>query len=106
MFQVQAKLAALNIQLQDITKGKEKREQVLCITCKTKGHHKDEFPTFTQYLQEEMPNPLPTGGLWCEICKTPRHDPYHCPMMQKYQKFLKSTFYNFYKSIGHEDKDC
>jgi hypothetical protein len=53
-----------------------------------------------------MPNPLPTGGLWCELCKTPGHDPYHCPMMQKYQTMPKSTFCNFCKSVGHEDKDC
>jgi len=53
-----------------------------------------------------MPNPLPTGGLWCEICKTPRHYPYHCPMMQKYQIVPKSTFCNFCKFVGHEDKDC
>jgi len=27
-------------------KGKDKREVVLCTTCKTSGHHKNEFPTF------------------------------------------------------------
>jgi hypothetical protein len=27
-------------------------------------------------------------------------------MMQKYQTMPKSTFCNFCKSVGHEDKDC
>ena len=27
-------------------------------------------------------------------------------MMQKYQMVPKTTFYNFCKSFGHEDKDC
>jgi len=57
------------------------------------------------YLGEGRPNPLPIGGPWYEICRTNEHDPYHCPMMQKYQTVPKSTFYNFYKSVGHEDND-
>jgi hypothetical protein len=52
-----------------------------------------------------LPNPLPIGGFWREICKTHRHDPYHCPMMQKYETVPKNTFCNFCKSLGHEDKD-
>jgi hypothetical protein len=31
-------------------KGKEKREDVWCTLCRTKGHHKNECPTFAQYL--------------------------------------------------------
>jgi hypothetical protein len=27
-------------------------------------------------------------------------------MMQKYQTMPKSTFYNFFKFVGHEEKDC
>ena len=27
-------------------------------------------------------------------------------MMQKYQEVPKSTFYNFFKSVGNEDRDC
>jgi hypothetical protein len=27
-------------------------------------------------------------------------------MMQKYQMVPKTTFYNFCKSFGHEEKDC
>ena len=86
-------------------KVKESMEVVWCTLCRTKGHHKNEFPTFVQYLGEGIPNTLPIGGLWCEICKTHGHDPYHCPMMQKYQTMPKSTFCNFCKFVGHEDKD-
>jgi hypothetical protein len=59
-----------------------------------------------QYLGEVMKNPLMIGGPWCEICITHGHDPYHCPMMQKYQTIPKSTFCNFYNSVGNEGKDC
>ena len=86
-------------------KGKEKREVVWCTLCKTKGHHKNEFPTFEKYLGARMSNHLPSGGPWCEICITDGHDPYHCPMMQKYQKIPKSTSFDFCKSVGHEEKD-
>jgi hypothetical protein len=46
MVQVQTQLAALMIQLEELTKGKEKCEQVWCTKCRTEGHHKDECPTF------------------------------------------------------------
>jgi hypothetical protein len=87
-------------------KWKEKREVVWCTLCMTEGHHKNECPTFVQYLAAGVPNPLPTGGPWCEICKTHRHDPYHCPMMQKYKTVPKSSYCSFFKSVGHDDKDC
>jgi hypothetical protein len=53
-----------------------------------------------------MLNPLSSGGPWCDICKTHGHDPYHFPLMQKYQTIPKSTFCDFCKSVGNEDKDC
>jgi hypothetical protein len=59
-----------------------------------------------QYLASGVPNPLPTGGPWCEICKTHGHDPYHCPMMQKYNTVPKSSYSIFFKSVGHDDRDC
>jgi alpha-acetolactate decarboxylase len=70
------------------------------------GHHKNECPTFVQYMAAGMPNLLPQGGLWCEICKKLGHDPYHCTMMQKYQTVPKSSYCTFCKSVGHDDKDC
>jgi hypothetical protein len=53
-----------------------------------------------------MSNPLPMGGLWCEICKKLGHDPYHYMMMQKYQTVPKTSYCTFCKSVGHDDKDC
>jgi hypothetical protein len=53
-----------------------------------------------------MPNPLPTGGLWREICKKLEHDPYHFPMMHKYQTVLRISYCNFCKSMGHDEKYC
>jgi hypothetical protein len=65
-------------------KSKDKREVVWCTTCRIEGHHKNACATFVQYMATGLPNPLPTGGLWCEICNKQGHDPYHYPMMQKY----------------------
>jgi hypothetical protein len=73
-------------------KNNEKQEFVWCTTCRTKGHHKNECPTFTQYMVEGMPNPLPIRGIWCKICKKQGNDPYHYPMMQKYQIIPKSSY--------------
>jgi hypothetical protein len=53
-----------------------------------------------------MPNLLSSRQPWCEICRKHGCDPYHCPMMQKYQTIPKSTFCNFFMSVGHEEKDC
>jgi hypothetical protein len=33
-------------------------------------------------------------------------DPYHFPMMQKYKTIPKSSYCNFCKSVGHDDKNC
>lgn len=62
MAQIQNQLVALAIQLVEITKGKEKWEQVWCIKCRTKGHQKDEFLAFVQYVAVGAPNPLLGGG--------------------------------------------
>jgi hypothetical protein len=51
-------------------RGKDKREFVWCTTCRTEGHHKNECPTFMQYMKTGPPNPLPIGVIWCEICNT------------------------------------
>jgi hypothetical protein len=74
--------------------------------CRTEGHRKNEFPLFSQYIGVGMPNPLYLGGPWCDNHKTHGNDPYHFPLMKKYQTVLKSTFCNFCKSFRHEDKDC
>jgi hypothetical protein len=87
-------------------RGKEKREVVWCTLCRIEGHHKNECPTFAQYMEKGVPNPFPIGGPSCEICKMHGQDPYYCPMMQRYKKVPKSSYCNFFKSVGHDDKDC
>jgi hypothetical protein len=104
MAQVQTQLASLTIQLEDITKGKEKCEQFWCTKCRTEGHHKDECPTFMQHLETGAPNPLPGGGYY-EICKKLGHQPIECPLLQKYLSTPRKLFFNFFKSVGHEEKD-
>jgi hypothetical protein len=58
MAQVKMYLDALNIQLEEIKKGNKKCEQVWHTKCRTEGHHKDECPTFLQYLETRVSNPL------------------------------------------------
>jgi hypothetical protein len=96
MAQVHMHLVALKIQLVEMMKGKEKCEQVWCTKCRTEGHHKDECPTFTQYLATGAPNPFPGGG-YCDICKKWGHHPTECPLLQKYQSTPKNLFCNFCK---------
>jgi len=61
------------IQLSYITKEKEKCVHVWGITCKIEGHHKEDYPTFVQYMVIGAPNPLTRGVGYCEICKTWGH---------------------------------
>jgi hypothetical protein len=98
-------LAALTIQLEELTKGKDKREQVWCTKCRTEGHHKDKFPSFTYYLATKAPNPLPGRGYY-EICKKWGHHPTEFLLLQKYQSTPRNLFCKFFKPIGHEEKDC
>jgi hypothetical protein len=42
-------------------KNKDKREVVWCTACRMEGHHKNECPTFAQYMETGMPNPATTG---------------------------------------------
>jgi hypothetical protein len=50
------------------------------------------------------PNPLAGGVGYCEICKTQGHHLTSCPLLQKYQSTPKKLFYNFCKSVGHDEK--
>jgi hypothetical protein len=46
MVQVQMQLVSLTIQMAELTKGKEKWEQICCTNCRSEGHPKDECATF------------------------------------------------------------
>jgi hypothetical protein len=97
-------LVVLTIQLDEITKGKEKQEQFWYTKCKAEGHHKEECPTFVHYLPIGEMNPL-LGGGYSEICKKGAHHPTECPLLQKYQSTRRNLFCNFCKCLGHEEKD-
>lgn len=56
--QVQSQLDALTLQLQDITKMKEKRQDVWCTYCKEEGHFKNQRPVFMEYMATGPPNLL------------------------------------------------
>ena len=62
MNKIQSQLVNLPIQLQDINKGREHREEVWCTRCHTEGHHKDQCPDFRNDLLLEAINPLSQGG--------------------------------------------
>lgn len=94
----------------------EVREEVWCVKCKGQGHDKDHCPVFTNYLVGEGsmpltlkaqagPNSVPT--LWCAICQIARKhaiDNYH--LLQKYMQTSKQLFYNFCRSVGHDERTC
>jgi hypothetical protein len=54
-------LKNLTIQLNQ-NKRKDKKEDVWCTTCTIEGYHKNECPTFTQFMEIGIPNPLPIRG--------------------------------------------
>ena len=59
MVQIQNQLANLTLQLQDIKKGKQVREEVWCTKCRTEGHSKEHCPVYAEYMVSGAPNPLP-----------------------------------------------
>ena len=68
MVNIQNQLANLTLQLHDMKKGKEVREEVSCTRCRTEGHSKEHCPLFAEYLANGAPNPLPKAqGPWCKI---------------------------------------
>lgn len=68
MVQIQNQLANLTLQLQDIKKGKQVRQEVWCTKCKTEGHSKEHCPVYVEYMVSGVPIPLPQAqDPWCEI---------------------------------------
>lgn len=95
MAQVQSHLDALTLQLQDISKQKERREDVWCTYYRSEGHFKNQCPVLLQYMATRAPNLVSQEeGLWCEICKTRGHKPENCHLLQKYVCFPKSLYCN------------
>jgi len=53
MAQVQSQLDALTLQLHDIAKMKEKRENVWCTYCKAEGHYKNQCSALIKYVASQ-----------------------------------------------------
>ena len=98
---------------QDRTPQPKACEEVWCIKCKAQGHDKDHCPVFTDYLAGGGPMPLrpeaqvgPSAApaLWCAICQIGgKHTTDNCHLLQKYTQMSQQLFYNFCRSIGHDE---
>jgi hypothetical protein len=87
-------------------KGKDKREDIWCVRCKSEGHDKEHCPLFNEYLASGALIPLKQVTLpWCEECRN-RHRPGECYYMQKYVQTPTNLYCTFCKSMGHDDRDC
>jgi hypothetical protein len=65
-------------------KGKDKREDIWCVRCRSKFHDKEHCPLFNEYLASGASIPLNQVTLpWCEVCRN-RHRRRECYYMQKY----------------------
>jgi hypothetical protein len=108
MSQILSQLTSLSLQVEDMKKdkGKDKREDIWCIRCKSEGHDKEHCPLFHEYLASGAPSPLKQVTLpWCEVCRN-RHRPGECYYLQKYVQTPTNLYCTFCKSVGHDDRDC
>jgi hypothetical protein len=108
MSQILSQLTSLSLQVEDMKKdkGKEKREDIWCVICRSKGHDKENCPLFHEYLASGALIPLKQVNLpWFEVCRN-RHRPGECCYMQKYVQTPTNLYYTFCKCVGHDDRDC
>jgi len=77
MSQILSQLTSLSVRVEDMKrdKGKDKREDIWCVKCRSEGHDKEHCPLFNEYLASRALSPLKQVTLpWCEVCKN-RHRP-------------------------------
>jgi hypothetical protein len=87
-------------------KGKDKREDIWCVRCKSEGHDKEHCPIFNEYLASGASSPLKQDILpWCEVCKN-KHRPSECYYMKKHVQTPTNLYCTFCKSMGNDDRDC
>jgi hypothetical protein len=70
MSQILSQLTSLSLQVKDMKKdkGKEEREDIWWVRCRSEGHDKEHFPLFNEYLAFGAPSPLKQVTLpWCEV---------------------------------------
>jgi hypothetical protein len=83
MSQILSQLTSLSLQVEDMKKdkGKDKREDIWCVRCRSEGHDKEHYPLFNEYLAFGALSPLKQVNLpWCEVCRN-RHHPGECYYM-------------------------
>ena len=71
--QIQAQLAAMDLELRDMKRGKTGREEVWCAQCRIEGHAKEHYPMVRNYLNTGAPNPFNPQVLYCELYRTGQH---------------------------------
>jgi hypothetical protein len=86
MSQIMSQLTSLSLQVEDMkkNKGKDKREDIWCVRCRSEGHDKEHCPLFNEYLASGAPSSLKKVTLpWCEVCGN-KHCTGECYYMQRY----------------------
>jgi invasion protein IalB len=76
MSQILSQLTSLSLQAEDMKKdkGKDKREDIWCVICKSKGHEKEHCSLFHEYLASRAPSPFNQVTLpWCKECRNRHH---------------------------------
>jgi hypothetical protein len=105
---IMSQLTSLSLQVKDMKKdkGKAKRDDIWCVICISKGHDKEHYPLFHEYLASGELSPLKKVNLpWCEVCKN-SHRPGECYYMRKYVQKPTNLYCTFFKSMGHDDRYC
>ena len=107
MNQIQAQLANLMLQLQDIKKVKDEHDDLWCTRCHVDGNTKDTCPSFQKHILSGAPNPLSCSGVpWCRICQVYGHRRENCDYMQKMVTKAESLYCTFFRLVGHGNKNC
>ena len=95
------------LELRDMKKAKNSREEVWCTQCRTEGNDRDQCPVVRTYLNTGAPNQFNPGVLYCEICRTTgQHRPENCHLLQRYVQVPKNPYCKFCKSVGHNEEEC
>jgi hypothetical protein len=60
MSQILSQLNSLSLEVEDMKKdkGKDKREDIWCVKCRSEGHDKEHCPLFHEYFASGAPSPL------------------------------------------------
>ena len=105
MNQIQAQLANLTLQLQDIKKEKEEHDDLWCTRCHMGGHTKDTCPTFRNYFLLGAPkNIIFSRVTWFHIYDLYGHRHENSSYMQNMVTKAEILYCSFFRSIGNEDK--